>query len=208
MSRTHNASRLDSFFAFLPPPTRPATLSLFRHSAYCGNRYGLHNFPRASANVRKIVTLIQPACVMGVLVRGPWKTLVLVLQRLSRRNRTALYGNKNAPCTKSAHPRSCIYAYIYTHVCAHKYTYIWHAHFREAWSRFVRELQKAVKREGDGNRVNRSKAAGTIGIGRCKNIFFDRKEGIQRGRTLTPRIEGQGLKNAIVIFIFFIFSYA
>lgn len=32
-------------------------------------------------------------------------------------------------------------------------------------------------REGDGNRVNRSEAAGTIGIGHGENIFFDRKEG-------------------------------
>lgn len=45
------------------------------------------------------------------------------------------------------------------------------------------KLQKAVMREGDGNRVNRSEAAGTIGIGCRENIlfFFD------RGRK-TPRI--------------------
>lgn len=41
------------------------------------------------------------------------------------------------------------------------------------------KLQKAVMREGDGNRVNRSEAAGTIGLGQGKNIFFDRKEGTQ-----------------------------
>jgi len=31
-------------------------------------------------------------------------------------------------------------------------------------------------REGDGNRVNRREAAGTIRIGYVENIFFDRKE--------------------------------
>lgn len=36
------------------------------------------------------------------------------------------------------------------------------------------KLQKAVMREGDGNRVNRSEAAGTIGIGYRENIFFFR----------------------------------
>ncbi|KYN22815.1 hypothetical protein ALC57_04597 [Trachymyrmex cornetzi] len=38
------------------------------------------------------------------------------------------------------------------------------------------KLQKAVMREGDGNRVNRREAAGTIGY--VENIFFDRKEGM------------------------------
>lgn len=60
----------------------------------------------------------------GRVGKGLWKTLVL--QRLSQWNRTALYGNKNAPCTRSAHPR---------------------AHY-ETRSKFVRETSKGSHARG------------------------------------------------------------
>jgi len=51
------------------------------------------------------------------------------------------------------------------------------AHTKKCDLNSCAKLQKAVMREGDGNKVNRREAAGTIGIEHGKNIFFDRKEG-------------------------------
>lgn len=96
--------------------------------AYCGNRYGLHNFPRASANVRKIVTLIQPACVMGVLVRGPWKTLVLVLQRLSRGEIVRLCMEIRMPPAPKAHTHARVFTHTYTRTYMHINTHTYDTH--------------------------------------------------------------------------------
>lgn len=63
---------------------------------------------------------------------------------------------------------------VHTHAYAHARS-IAHTTKRDLSS--CVKLQKAVMREEDGNRVNRSEAAGTIGIEHGENIFSIGRKG-------------------------------